>query len=199
MSNDNKVIKVVTKGGNIRFAYVRVFQPSQIMVNGKPSGEPRYSLNLLIDKSDKENIQIIADAINQAKQQGLREKWGGVLPEGYQSPVKDGDKMTEKDREKYPERIGMFCINASAKVEKQPIVVGANPNIRITDASGLKSGDYGNVALFFWPYSAGKNNGVGCTVQSIQVMRSGEQLGGGANPVADFGGTPAPSAGDDFM
>ena len=65
--------KVVT--GKVRFSYVHVFKPWA----GAEGQEPKYSVCVLIPKSDKKTLAAIEKAIEAAKEEG-KEKWGGKIP-----------------------------------------------------------------------------------------------------------------------
>ena len=57
-------INVMT--GKVRASFVHVFEPAAI--NG---GDPKYSVSLIIPKSDTETIGKLREAIEQAKQEGV--------------------------------------------------------------------------------------------------------------------------------
>ena len=59
--------KVVT--GKVRFSYANVWEPQS--VNGS---DPKYSVSLIIPKSDKKTIEKIKAAIEVAKQEGFKLK-----------------------------------------------------------------------------------------------------------------------------
>ena len=63
--------KVIT--GKCRASFVHLFEPHA--TNGS---EPKYSVSLIIPKSDVETIGKIKAAIEEAKQNGVS-KWGGKI------------------------------------------------------------------------------------------------------------------------
>jgi hypothetical protein len=65
-------MKVIT--GKVRFSYANVFEPKS--VNGST---PKYSVSLIIPKSDKKTLSKINKAIETVKKEGAH-KWGGKIP-----------------------------------------------------------------------------------------------------------------------
>ena len=72
--------KVVT--GEVRFSYAHVWEPDSI--NGS---DPKYSVSILIPKSDTKTIDMIQKAIEAAKEMGKSEKFGGKIPADRKSVV----------------------------------------------------------------------------------------------------------------
>ena len=65
--------KVVT--GKVRFSYANVWEPQSV----KNGSEPKYSVSLIIPKSDKTLQKKIKAAIEAAKQEGLSKLGGRIL------------------------------------------------------------------------------------------------------------------------
>ncbi len=164
--------KVVT--GKIRMSYVNVFEPRAI-AEGQ---EKKYSLCVLIPKSDKETLRKIKAAVDAAKQAGMS-LWGGKIPPNLKLPLRDGDV----DRPDRPEYAGHYFLNASSK--QKPGIVDKNLN-PILDQSEVYSGCYGRVSLNFFPFNQAGNKGIGCGLQNIQKLADGEPLGGRSRPEDDF-------------
>jgi hypothetical protein len=176
--------KVVT--GKVRLSYANLFKP-RAQEEGQ---EPKYSVCVLIPKSDKETLAKIKEAIEAAKVKGV-DQWGGKVPAGLKLPLRDGD--TERDS---PEYKGHWFINANSK--QKPGVKTTERDIegRLIDAeeSEIYSGCYGRVALNFFSYSAKGNKGVGAGLQNVQKVADGEALSGRSNADADFS-----SSDEDFL
>lgn len=182
--NQAQATKVVT--GLVRLSYVHVFEPHAV----DPSQDPKYSVCLLIPKSDTTTLQKIKTAINAAKEAG-KAKWGGVIPQNLKVPVRDGD--TERpDQEEYH---GCFFINANSK--NPPGVVDAQLN-RLMDSQELYSGCYGKVSINFFPYATAGNRGIGCGLNNIQKIKDGEFLGGRSRPEDDFSIEGEAAGAEDF-
>lgn len=170
--------KVIT--GKVRFSYLHVFEPYA----GTPGQEEKFSVCLLIPKTDKETIALIQEAVDEAIEQGQKTKWGGKVPKTLKLPLRDGD--TDKDLENNPEYEGMFFINCSSK--KRPGLVDSH-KMDIMSSDELKSGDWGKASINFFPFSASGNNGVGVGLNHLMKMDDGEPLGGNsASAESDFEG-----------
>lgn len=177
MSSRTKT-KVITD--EVRFSYLHAFAPFA----GQEGQEKKYSVCALIPKSSKKTIQLIKEAIEEAKADGLQTKWGNKMPRKFSTPLHDADER--EDIDDHPEMKNCYYINASSK--KAPGLINADRSEIFTEDE-LKSGDYGKLSLNFFPYSAAGNNGVGCGLNNIMKTKPGEPLGGGrANAEDDFDG-----------
>lgn len=176
--------RIVT--GEVRLSYANIWEPRSI--NGS---DPKYSVSILIPKTDTTTIKAVEDAIEAALQEGVG-KFGGKMPPrgSLKLPLRDGD--TERDAEEYA---GHYFINANSKNAPQIVDANVNP---ITDPSEVYSGCYGRVSVNFYAFNTNGNRGVACGLGNIQKLRDGEALGGGVSAVADFG-TPTAGAGADFL
>jgi len=161
--------------GKVRFSYVYVFEPHA----SNPGQEAKYSISIIIPKSDTKTIAAIKAAVEEAKELG-KAKWGGKIPKVLKTPLRDGD--AERDDEAYK---NSYFFNATSK--KQPGVVDAKVQ-PILDPEELYSGCYGRVQVNFYPFAAQGNNGVAASIQNIQKTADGERLGGSApTPESAFG------------
>ena len=171
----NPATRVIT--GKVRFSYAHLFEPRA----SAEGAEPRYSLCVLIDKSDKETLAKVKTAFAAAEALGVQTVWQGKKPAGYKYPVvRDGD-VERPDSEGYA---GCWFINANAK--SQPAVVDANVQ-PILDRNEVYSGCYGRVSLNFYPYNQAGNKGIGCGLGNVQKLADGVSLGGRTKPEDDFG------------
>lgn len=172
MRNTNKT-KVIT-GINTRLSYFHGWEPSSI--NG---GQEKYSVSVLIPKSDKETIEAIDKAVDAAIEEGLA-KFGGKKPNkaAIKLPMRDGD--TERDDEAYK---GHFFINANSRTAPQIVDKAVKP---ILDREEVYSGCYARVSLKFYAYNSNGNRGVACGLGNIQKIRDGEPLGGRTTAAEDF-------------
>ena len=87
--------KVIT-GPNTRWSYANVWQPKSI--NG---GAPKYSVSLIIPKSDTETVSKVKAAIKAAYDEGQAKLRGNgkSVPalEYMKTPLRDGDKERPDD------------------------------------------------------------------------------------------------------
>lgn len=172
MSNNSKT-KVIT-GINTRLSYFHGWEP--VSING---GEPKYSVSVLIPKTDKETINAINKAVDAAIEEGLA-KFGGKKPNkaAIKLPLRDGD--TERDDEAYK---GHYFINANSKTAPQIVDKAVKP---ILDREEVYSGCYGRVSLNLFAYNSNGNKGVACGLGNIQKIKDGPALGNRTTASEDF-------------
>ena len=131
--------KVIT--GKCRASFVHIFEPQSI--NGS---DPKYSMSLIIPKSDSKTIGAIKAAIDEAIQNGISGKWGGKRPPNLKLPLRDGDVDREED-EAYQDA---YFVNATS-LEKPGVV--DRKRIPITDPLGVYSGCYVRASINFYPFN----------------------------------------------
>lgn len=177
--------KVTT--GKVRLSYAHIFEP-HAMNEGQ---EAKYSVSVIIPKSDKETLKAIKEATDQAKKDGVG-KWGNKIPGNLKTPLRDGDVEREDD-EAYK---GCYFLNASSK--NKPGVVDANVQ-PVLDATEVYSGCYARLTLNFYAYNASGNKGIAAGLGNIQKLEDGEPLGGFTRAEDDFDSVGGNSANDDFL
>jgi hypothetical protein len=150
-----------------------VFQP----VSSVEGGTPKYSVSLIIPKSDKETVDRINKAIELTKQENAA-VFGGTIPKGLKGGLRDGD--AEKDDPAYA---NSYFINANSA--QKPGVVDADLNPIITPDE-FYSGAYGRASISFFAYNSNGSKGIGCGLNNIQKLEEGERLGGSTTAAADF-------------
>ena len=168
----NQETKVIT--GEVRFSYLNVWEPKKI----DDDSEPKYSVSLLIPKSDTATIKAINKAVEAAKQNGIT-KFGGKIPAKLKLPLRDGDE----DREDDPIYAGHYFINATCKT--QPGLVYKNGQ-RIIDSTELYSGCYGRASVTFYAFNTSGNRGIACGLNNLMKTRDGQPLGGRSKAEDDF-------------
>ena len=171
MSNQNNT-KVVT--GVVRLSYANVWEPKSI--NG---GAEKYSVSLIIPKSDKKTISEIEKAIDNAIKEGTS-KFGGKVPNKstLKLPLRDGD--SERDDEAYKDS---FFVNANSTTAPQIVDTRVQP---ILDRNEVYSGVYARVSVNFYAFNSNGNKGIACGLGNIQKVRDGEPLSGRTNAADDF-------------
>ncbi|WP_406713305.1 DUF2815 family protein [Trueperella pyogenes] len=182
MSN-NTATRVVTNA--VRLSYANIFEAKSI--NGS---KPKYSVSLIIPKSDTETLAKIERAIDAAIDAGIG-KFGGKRPNkaALKLPLRDGD--IERDDEAYAN--SMF-VNANSTTPPQVVDADLQP---ILDASEVYSGCYARVSVSFYAFNTNGNKGIACGLGNIQKLRDGEPLGGNRISAEDDFGSFAAS--DDFL
>ena len=168
---DSNKVKVVT--GKVRFSYANVFQP-KAAVEG---GVPKYSVSIIIPKSDKETVAKLQKAFDDCKASNAA-FFGGAVPKNLKGGLRDGDE--EKDDPAYA---NSYFINANSA--KRPAVIDADRNL-IMDPNEFYSGCYGRVSVTFYPYNAQGSKGIACGLNNLMKLEDGEKLGGVSSAAADF-------------
>lgn len=163
--------KVIT--GVVRLSYANVWEPKSI--NGS---DEKYSVSLIIPKSDKKTIQEIKDAVKSAKQEG-KSKFDGKIPANLKHPLKDGD-IEKPDEEAYKDS---YFVNANSNERPQIVDKSVNP---ILDQSEVYSGCYGKVSINFYAFNSDGNKGIACGLGNIQKIRDGEPLSSRSSAADDF-------------
>lgn len=163
--------KVVT--GKVRFSYANVWEPKSI--NG---GEEKYSVSLIIPKSDKKTIKAIEKAVEAAKTAGIP-KFGGKIPSNLKTPLRDGDIDREED-ENYTDS---YFINANCKTKPGIVDKKGQP---IIDSTEFYSGCYGHASVTFYAFNSNGNKGIACGLNNLMKTEDGEPLGGRSRAEDDF-------------
>lgn len=177
---DNNKTKVIT--GKVRFSYLNAWEPKSI--NG---GDEKYSVSIIIPKSDTKTINDIKAAIEAAKQEG-KAKFGGKIPANLKLPLRDGD-IDRPDDEAYK---SSYFINANSKDKPQIVDKNVKP---IMDQGEVYSGCYGRVSIAFFAFNQNGNKGIACGLGNLQKLADGEPLSGRSRAEDDF--TSAED--DDFL
>lgn len=187
----NDPMKVLT--GEVRLSYCNLTTPRA----SQQGGEPKFSVTLLIPKTDTATKADIDAAINAAAQEALTKTWNGAPV--LKVPIHDGDGVRQSGVPFGDECKGHWVITASTK--NKPQVVGIdNINCELAP-SDIYSGMYGRVTIRFFGYSNSGNKGIGCGLGNVLKTRDGEPLSGQASAASDFAGigaaptAPAPNYG----
>lgn len=183
----NIATKVLT--GEVRISYANLVTPRA----SQQGGEPKYSVTLLIPKTDTATLNDIAASMNAAYEDGVSRKWGGAHPQKKEL-LHDGDGLRPSGLPFGDECKGHYVLTASTK--NKPQVVGIdNINCELAP-NDIYSGMYARVTLNFFPYDTSGSKGVGCGLGNVLKIRDGEPLAGGASAASDFAdfGNTAPQA-----
>ena len=169
--------KVIT-GKDTRFSYLVVNEPKAI--NG---GTPKYSVSLIIPKSDTVTVEKIKSAIQAAYEEGQSKLKGNgkTVPalKTIKTPLRDGDEERPDD-EAYADS---FFINANSATKPGVVDADLQP---IIDTSELYSGIYGRASINFYAFNSNGNRGIACGLNNLQKLRDGEPLGGRSSAEDDF-------------
>lgn len=169
--------KVLT--GEVRLSYANLTTPRTT----SQGDEPKYSVTLLIPKTDVATLKDIENSMNAAYEDGVTKKWAGAHPQ-KKIILHDGDGLRPSGTPFGEECKGHYVITASSK--KKPQVVGIdNINTELAP-NDIYSGMYARVTLNFFPYDTSGSKGVGCGLGNVMKTRDGEALAGGASALSDF-------------
>jgi len=169
--------KVIT-GKDTRWSYLAVWEPKSI--NGST---PKYSVSLIIPKSDKATVQKIRSAIEAAYKEGeakLKGNGKSVPPlAAIKTPLRDGDSERPDD----PAYANAYFINANSATAPGIVDADRNP---VLIRSEVYSGVYGRASISFYSFNSNGNKGIACGLNNLQKVRDGEPLGGKTSAESDF-------------
>ena len=177
MSN-NYPTKVIT-GPATRWSYVNVWEPKA--VNG---GTPKYSISLIIPKTDTRTLEKVKKSIEAAYHEGeakLRGNSRSLPPlSTLKTPLRDGD-LERPDDEAYK---NAYFINANSSTA--PGIVDSELQPILTH-SEVYSGVYGRASISFYAFNSNGNRGIACSLNNLQKISDGDPLGSHTTPEDDFG------------
>ena len=169
--------KVIT-GPETRWSYANVWQPKAI-----DGGAPKYSVSLIIPKSDTKTIEKVRAAIQAAYDEGqgkLKGNGKSVPPlSSIKTPLRDGD-VERPDDEAYA---NSYFINANSASAPGIVDAACQP---IIDTIEVYSGVYGRASINFYAFNSNGNKGIACGLNNLQKIRDGESLGGKSRAEDDF-------------
>lgn len=160
--------KVVT--GKVRFSFCHIFEPQA----SQDGGEPKYSVTLLIPKSDTTTLGKIKEAMAEAREKFCSKNGASALPAKPVHTLYDGDGQRNNGDDFGPECKGCYVITVSSK--QKPVIVDAFRNT-VTDPGEVYSGCYGRAAINFFGYNSHGKKGISAGLLSIQKLADGEPFG----------------------
>lgn len=167
-----RLTDMATTLNDVRFSYCNLFQPKAPINN--PNGEPKYSVTVLVPKTNAAAKAAMDAAIQEAIQAGVNAKWNGQMPPVPNVCVHDGDGVRPSDGMPYGEECrGCWVFTASSK--QAPFVVDANVQ-NIMDPRVIYSGMWGNVSVNFFAYNQAGKKGIGCGLNGVQKIRDDTPL-----------------------
>ena len=170
--------KVIT--GKCRASYANLNEPKSI--NG---GKPKYSVSIIIPKSDTVTINKITAAIQAAYAEGESKLKGNgktVPPLAtLKTPLRCGDSERPDD-EAYADS---YFVNANSDTAPGIVDRDRNP---VLERSEIYSGIYARFSINFYAFNSNGNRGIACGLNNVQKLSDGVPLGGKSNPEDDFAG-----------
>ena len=178
--------KVIT-GPDTVFSYLNAWDPKSI--NG---GTPKYSVSLIIPKSDTATVNKITAAIQAAYEEGESKLKGNgkSVPalSTIKTPLRDGD-LERPDDAAYA---NSYFVNANSNTAPGVVDTNRQP---IIERSELYSGVIGRASINFYAFNSNGNRGIACGLNNLQKLRDGQPLGGKSRAEEDF----ATEDDDDFL
>jgi len=193
MAVANKDTKAVT--GQVRLTFPHLFEPHAFQEGQKA----KYSVRILIPKTDKATLTRLKKAFEAAKELGVSK---GTLKKGeaknFKLNIHDGDEKNaqhiedgeeDKVREEYN---GHYYMNLSSSTKPGVVKpVGKNQDGTtkfevIEDTTEIYSGCYAKVSLNFYAYNVGVNKGVTAGLNNVAKIMDGDYLGGRSSATDDF-------------
>ena len=175
MTNPTKVVT----GRHTVFSYLNVNEPKTPM----GGGTPKYSVSLIIPKTDTVTIEKIRAAIQAAYDEGQSKLRGNgkFVPalENLKTPLRDGDKERKGD-EAYK---NAYFVNANSTTKPGVVDADRQP---ILDSSELYSGIIGRASINFYAFNSNGNKGIACGLNNLQKLSDGTPLGGHSRAEDDF-------------
>jgi hypothetical protein len=169
--------KVIT-GPNTTFSYLNCWDPKAIQ-----GGTPKFSVSLIIPKSDTKTIEKIKAAIQAAYEEGQGKLKGNgkSVPalSTLKTPLRDGD-LERPDDEAYQ---NSYFINANSGTAPGVVDADRNP---IIDRSEMYSGVKGRASINLYAYNVNGNRGIACGLNNLQKISDGTPLGGKSRAEDDF-------------
>lgn len=169
--------KVIT--GICTFSYLNCWEPKPAQDGGKP----KFSVSLIIPKSDTRTVEKIRAAIQAAYEEGQSKLkgTGKSVPSlsALRTPLRDGD-VDRPDDEAYK---GSWFINANS--DSAPGIVDADRNPILT-RSEMYSGVKGRASINLYAYNVNGNRGIACGLNNLQKIADGTPLGGKSRAEDDF-------------
>lgn len=157
---------------------VRLNFPELFVPKSFEGGPEKYSVTILIPKTNTTLIEKINQAVEEALEAGKVSKFGGKIPPrgSLTLPLHDGD--TEKEGNEYQ---GHYFLTARSKWKPEVVDASLQP---IMSESEIYSGCYGRVSLTFYAFNK-LSKGVAVGLGNVMKTRDGERIGGSSTSAAD--------------
>ena len=173
-----KILTKVITGPKTRWSYANVWDPKSI--NG---GTPKFSVSLIVPKSDIATVKKIEAAIQAAYEEGESKLKGNgkSVPslKVLKTPLRDGNLERPDD----PAYANSYFINANSATAPGIVDADRQP---ILERSEVYSGVYGRASINFYAFNSNGNKGIACGLNNLQKIADGEPLGGKSRAEDDF-------------
>jgi hypothetical protein len=197
--------KVVT--GKVRLSYPTLFKARA----AEEGQDPKFSVELLIPKTDTKTVAKIRAAQNAAAGTDKGRKalgdsapvWGSdrFPHKKFTDTLRDGDD--DEENEGRPERTGNWFMNVRSSAQYKPGVVDKDLQ-PVLDESEVYGGVYARVSITGYAFNTQGNKGISFGLNSVQILGYGDSFGTAREDAAevfgdDFEDPDAPSDEDDDL
>lgn len=187
----------IMTGWDTRFSYVNVIEPKGI--NG---GKEKYSVSLIIPKSNALIVKRIKNAIRETYEENKNKLKGNsksipTLEEVTEGVLHDGDVKRDGD----PAYENAYYINAKNDRKPQLFTKGkekGHPE-ELMDPAEIYSGCYGRALIQFFAYNTSGGRGIACSLVALQKGKDGEPLGSFIDAAKAFEADDDEEDDDDFL
>ncbi len=191
----SELTRIVTKSP-VQVSFVNLFEAKKKKIKQNnvmtEIGEPVFTVELRIPKTDAVLVEQIKTALDAAKEEARIARWGGKIPyiEARVSGLRDGD-VEKADK---PEYAGMYFISCSSKTRPSLLNYECDAfgkRLPITDPVDLYSGCWAYVSVSFYGYN-NVGQGISTTIHNLLKFKgapkgySDAKLSGGASAEEDF-------------
>lgn len=190
----NDPCKVLTD--EVRLSYCHLNEP--YASPSTPGATPKFSVSLLIPKTNAALVEQIKAAIHAAAQAATAKAWGGFcLPEqSIMSILHDGDGVNSSGKPYGAEAKGCWVLGCTSTQKPQVlrwIFQNGKWDKVPAEPQEVYSGMYAQVTVRFYGTAKGGNK-MCCGLSNVLKTRDGEVLAGRASADEDFAGVEAPPA-----
>lgn len=164
--------------GKVRFSYCTLVAPKA----ASQGGAEKYSVTLLIPKSDASTVSKIKAAAEDAKAAYYAKNPGKKLPTEIKTSLHDGDGEKPNGGNYGDECKGCYVMTVSTN--NRPVMVDAN-KLPI-DPAEIYSGCYGRAIINFYVYDTNGNKGITAGLNGIMKLHDGDPLSGSVVTDSDW-------------
>lgn len=173
--------------------FLNLAEPKSVMRNGKPTGEPKYSINLEFPADHPDLVPLKAKAVEMAQA-----KWPGADLKTLAFPFANGNKLADDAAAKGKDREfsrGKAVLAARSKYQPRLSVLDGGKIRDLTDDTAIKAAMrdafYSGVEVLaqvnFVAYDPVGNNpaGVACYINMVLSTKRGAKLTSGGASAAE--------------
>lgn len=180
MEIDMTTDSIVTFGLDIpvRMVFANLFEAKRVKINGKETGEPKFSATFLIPPDHPDFTVLVekAKAVAAAK-------WPGRSYKELKRPFTDGDQMAAKATAKKKDGsfyTGQVVLKASSQFPPTLVDASRNPVAETVNRKLFYSGAFVQAEVNFVAYDGVGNNPDGITayLNAVAFVRDGERIAG---------------------